>query len=146
MSSRAHRVPSVTFFRPRFTICTACSASPFDAGWYGADVTCLIPFFSRKVSNSSLVKQAPLSVTNISGRPKRENVDLSSSITTDDVDEDVTNTLIHFECESLTLRTFYPKMDQQSLCVALTMVWLANSMAVKVPMVASSPVSPSSAQ
>jgi len=41
-----------------FTVCTALSARPLEAGWYGADVDVMwtIPFFLMKVSNSSLVK------------------------------------------------------------------------------------------
>ena len=34
---------SQTFFRPLLTICTALSAGPFEAGWYGAEVVCLMP-------------------------------------------------------------------------------------------------------
>jgi len=34
---------TVTFLRPDFAICTACSARPLLAGWSGAEVICLIP-------------------------------------------------------------------------------------------------------
>lgn len=40
-------LPLVIFLKPRFTSWTACSASPFDDGWYGTDVRCLIPLCAR---------------------------------------------------------------------------------------------------
>ena len=62
-------MPCATFFRPRLTICTVRSANPFEAGWYGAEVRWRIPFAFKNASRSSLVKQVPLSVTNVSGMP-----------------------------------------------------------------------------
>ena len=50
-------------------VCTALSASPFVAGWYGADVRYRIPFRLVNSLNSLLVKHVPLSDTIISGRP-----------------------------------------------------------------------------
>ena len=40
-ANRVLKVPSVSFFRPLFTICTARSARPLLAGWWGAEVMCL---------------------------------------------------------------------------------------------------------
>ena len=52
LASLVEKVPDVSFLRPFFTICTALSASPFEAGWYGAEVVCFTPFFLRTSSNS----------------------------------------------------------------------------------------------
>ena len=61
---------------------------PFEAGWwYGGVLRCLIPFFFRKVSNSSLVKLVALSDTIISGKPKVANDFLNKVIVVADVDE-----------------------------------------------------------
>ena len=47
------------------------SAKPLVAGWYGADVVRLTPFFFR--NNSSEVNCGPLSLTSCSGSPFRAN-------------------------------------------------------------------------
>ena len=52
---------------PCLTVWTACLAWPLLDGWYGAEVTCLIPFFCVKSLNSLLVNEGPLSVTIICG-------------------------------------------------------------------------------
>ena len=43
-----------------FTVCTARSASPLVAGWYGADNLCCIPFASKNSVNSCAVKLGPI--------------------------------------------------------------------------------------
>ena len=68
-ASSSSMLPAVIFFNPVLRVCTACSANPFDAGWYGAVVRCLMPFMSVKWLNSLLVKTEPLSVTIVSGIP-----------------------------------------------------------------------------
>ena len=52
-----------------FRTWTALSVSPLEAGWYGADLRCEIPFLAKNSSNSPLVKQVLLSVTSVSGMP-----------------------------------------------------------------------------
>ena len=51
--------------------CPKLSAKPFVAGWWGAEVRCLMPFFLMKVWNSSPVNWLPLSLTSCGGRPVR---------------------------------------------------------------------------
>ena len=43
-------------------------------GWYGEHLTCFIPFALQNCSNSSLVKQLPLSETMVIGSPSTANV------------------------------------------------------------------------
>ncbi len=57
---------SVHFLNPVFT---TLSANPLVAGWYGADVTCLMPFFCKNCLNSVLVNVGPLSDIICSGKP-----------------------------------------------------------------------------
>ena len=97
LARRVFMEPDVTFFRPLLTICKALSASPFEAGWYGAEVVCLMPLLLRNDSNSSLTKPVPLSVTIISGRPNYANIVRSSSMTEFDDVEGVHTASIHFE-------------------------------------------------
>lgn len=113
------------------------SASPLDAGWYGADVTCRIPFVARKSANSALVKHVPLFVTIVSGSPKQANNGRNSSITAAEVAECVQKASIHLhnlgatgprgvpansngeaEREQVWLVTFDTRYtgEQQSLC------------------------------
>ena len=86
-ASRVSNDPGSDFFILSLNVCTARSASPFDAGWYGADVTCRIQFRFVKSVNSLLVRTLPLSVTSISGSPWVASVDLIFSIVGDDVAE-----------------------------------------------------------
>ena len=72
--SRSETVPSLIFLKLFLNVCTARSASPFDAGWYGAVLTCRIPLAIRKASNSSLMEHGLLSVTTVFVSPKRANV------------------------------------------------------------------------
>ena len=51
------------------SVCTALSARPLDAGWYGALVRCLMPLRWTNAANSSLVKAVPLTETITSGNP-----------------------------------------------------------------------------
>ena len=70
---RSSRLP-VVFFNPAFTVCTARSANPLLDGWYGEHLTCFIPFALQNCSNSSLVKQLPLSETMVIGSHSTANV------------------------------------------------------------------------
>ena len=79
---------------PRFTIWTARSAKPLDAGWYGAEVGCLTPLWCKNDLNSSLMKHVPLSVTIVSNLAK---VVLSSTITALEVALGVRKASIHLE-------------------------------------------------
>ena len=65
----------MSFFIPDLNVCTARSARPFEAGWYGAVQVWRIPFDFKNSSNSALVKLVPLSVTSVSGIPKVAKVD-----------------------------------------------------------------------
>ena len=53
---------------------TACSASPFERGWYGEVRECRIPFLSMNSLKSSLINAAPLSDINCSGKPCIEKI------------------------------------------------------------------------
>ena len=64
---------------------TALSASPLEAGWKGALVICVMLFFSQKRWNCSLVKEGPLSDTNVSGTPWVSNSCRNPSIVASDV-------------------------------------------------------------
>ena len=59
----------VVLLRASLTVCTARSAIPLEDGWYGATVTCRIPFLFVNSWNSILVKAVLLSETRTSGRP-----------------------------------------------------------------------------
>ena len=50
------------------------SAKPLLDGWYGEHLTCFMPFALQNCSNSSLVKQLPLSETMVIGSPSTANV------------------------------------------------------------------------
>ncbi len=50
-----------------FIASNALLAKSFVEGWDGADVTCQIPILAMKVLNSLLVKEHPLSETNVCG-------------------------------------------------------------------------------
>lgn len=60
-------------FQDFLKLLTAFSTALFLAGWYGADVICLIPFFVKKFLNSDDTSCGPLSDTFASGMPKIEN-------------------------------------------------------------------------
>ena len=59
----------VAFFMAILKVCTALSANPFVARWYGADVRCVIQFRLVNSLNSLLMKHEPLSDTIVPGRP-----------------------------------------------------------------------------
>ena len=61
------------------------SVNPFVAGWYGADLKCLIPLRFINIANSSDENWLPLSDTICAGIPLRENIDLRTSIVFVDV-------------------------------------------------------------
>ena len=54
-------------------VCTALSARPFVAGWYGADVLWRMPLDLTNAWNSSETNCAPLSQTICSGIPNLAN-------------------------------------------------------------------------
>ena len=58
----------VAFLMALLNVRTARSAILFEDGWYGATVTCQIPFLRVNSWNSVLVKAVPLSETRTSGR------------------------------------------------------------------------------
>jgi hypothetical protein len=95
------------FYRQFFGILTCL---PLVAGWYGADVICLIPFLFKNVRNSALVKAVPLSDTTVSGKPCVANTDLNTGIFPELV-EDTTCASIHFECESTNTKKIFPIKD-----------------------------------
>ena len=101
-------VPSVIFFNPVLKVFTAVSARPLEAGWYGEDVTCLIPLHCKKDSNSWLTKADPLSVTMTCGIPNCANNTCSLSTTARDVVDDIGNTSIHLLWASTRTRKFCP--------------------------------------
>ena len=70
---RSSRLP-VVFFNPALIVCTALSAKPLLDGWYGGHLTCFMPFALENCSNSSLVKQLPLSETMVIGSHSKANV------------------------------------------------------------------------
>ena len=70
----------VVLFSPCLNDWTARSASPFVEGWYGADVTCRMPFLDMNSLNSLLTNDGPLSVTISCGNPWVENTTFSFSI------------------------------------------------------------------
>ena len=82
-ASHVSNDPGSHFFVLSLNVCMARSANPFNARWYGADVTCRIPFCFVKSS----VKTLPLLVTSISGNPWVVNIDLIFSIVDSDVAE-----------------------------------------------------------
>lgn len=104
LESRVFRVPVLRQLRPSLSVCTTLSTILFDAGWYGGDRTCLIPFCFMNSLNSSLVNVAALSDTITSGRPSDANVFLISSIVTAAFDVVVECTSSHFEWESIRSR------------------------------------------
>ena len=60
---------SVSLFMADLKLCTQRSARPLLAGWYRADVRCLIPFLLRNIWNSSDLNCGPLLLTNWDGTP-----------------------------------------------------------------------------
>ena len=73
-------LPFITFLKPCFTICTAHSASPLDAG----RCNLLYTIFLQKCLSSALTKQEPLSDKMGTGRPNWANSTSYSSITAAD--------------------------------------------------------------
>ena len=65
LTMRASKVPSVTFFKPFFRLCTARSTNPFKDGWYRDDLVWQMAFNSKYDWNSWLVKYAALSETTV---------------------------------------------------------------------------------
>ena len=75
-----------------------CSLSQiFVAGWYGAEVTCLIPFLLRKVENSSLVNAVLLSDTISSSNTCMESSDLNTMMVLLELAEGTIFTSSHLE-------------------------------------------------
>ena len=96
-------------FRSAFLrVCTALSAKPFVAGWYEADVICLMPFLFKNVRNSALVNAAPLSDTTVSGKPCIANTDLRTEMTLPELVEDTICASIYLECASTNTKKIFP--------------------------------------
>ena len=68
-----------------WNVCTARSASPFDAGWNEADVMWVMLFLLQKFQNCSLVKQDPLSEASVSGTPRVANISRKPSMVASEV-------------------------------------------------------------
>ena len=75
----------VILFKPSFTVWTALFAKPFDEGWYGAVVKCLMPFHRMNSLNSLDTNAGPLSDTRVSGNPCVAKVTRSFSMAANDV-------------------------------------------------------------
>ncbi len=78
-------------------VCTALSAKPLDEGWYGADVTCVIPFYVMNSLVCSLTKHCALSDTIISGIPRVLKLFLKQFSVFADVADATGYTSNHFE-------------------------------------------------
>ena len=100
--------PLSCLFTPCFTVCTARSANPLVAGWYGADNLCCIPFASRNSVNSWAVKLGPLSLATTFGTPWVAKTPLIVRTVIPAVIELVGVVSIHFECASTKISTFWP--------------------------------------
>ena len=83
--------------------------SPFVAGWYGEDVTCLIPFLLTNSWNSRLVKAVLLSVTSISGNPWVENMWRNLLVAAWVEVDETTCTSSHSEYVSINKRKLFPR-------------------------------------
>ena len=81
-------------------VCMNRSTNPFVAGWYGADLKCLIPLRFINVANSSDENWLPLSDTIYAGISLRKNIDLSTSIVFVDVVVFIPTISGHFEWAS----------------------------------------------
>jgi len=55
--------PEVSLLNPALNVCTAHSARPLVAGWYGEAVMCRMPLFCQNFFISLLTKTVVLSVT-----------------------------------------------------------------------------------
>ena len=97
-------------------VCTIRSAAPLLAGWYGATLMCLTPFFLRKTSNSSLLNCGPLSLTICTGIPYLQNKSLRTSIVAAAVVLFIRIISGHFECASTTTKKFLPSFSAKSIC------------------------------
>lgn len=64
-----------------FIVWTYLSTIPFDCGYKGLDVSCLISQSLQKNLNSLLLKQGPLSENNTKGIPSTEKILCKHSIT-----------------------------------------------------------------
>ena len=95
-------------FRPSFTVCTAHSTKPFEAGWKGAVCMWWMPFCCMNSVNSSLVNDVPLSVTRVSGSPWTANTALSLSMVVGAVMLPIMWASIHLECASTIIRNICP--------------------------------------
>ena len=95
--------------RACLNVCTKRLASPFVAGWYGADLMCLIPLLLMKARNSVAMNCGPLSLTSCSGKPCAVKSFLSSSMVLVVFVEAIGITSGHLECTSTTIKNIVPK-------------------------------------
>ena len=72
-NNQVSRLPG-TFLSLLLMVCTACSASPFEEGWYGAYLTCLMPLRALNFENIFLLKLLALSDMITGGLPCVANV------------------------------------------------------------------------
>ena len=103
----------VILFKPSFAVWTALSAKPFDEGWYGAVVKCLMPFRhdAMNSSNSFDMNAGPLSDPRVSGNPCVSKVTHNFSMAADDVVDGTMCTSIYFEYASTMMSSVLPKID-----------------------------------
>ena len=93
------------------------SVNPFVAGWYGADLKCLIPLRLINVANSSDENLLPLSDTICAGIPLRENIDPRTSIVFVDVVVFISTISGHFEWASTNTKNILSRNGPaKSMC------------------------------
>ena len=94
---------SVSLSMAELKLCTQRSARLLLAGWYGADVRCLIPFLLRNIWNSSDLNCGPLSLTNWDGTPYLANKLCSFSMVFVEVVVSIFSISNHLEWASTTI-------------------------------------------
>ena len=91
-----------------FFVSTALSVIPFEAGWYGGENKCIMPFLFIKLAISTLAKLVTLSDTNVSGNPCVMNISTCYDLVFAVVVEPICFTSNHFECASTSIRNICP--------------------------------------
>ena len=85
------------------------STAPFEDGWYGAHLICLMPFFFMKSANSSATNWGPLSETTCSGNPWAEKSWRRVAMVWIAEVVVISNILGHLEWASTTTRNDFPR-------------------------------------
>lgn len=101
---------SFSLFVADLKLHTQFSARPLMAGWYGADVKCLIWFLSRNIWNSSDWNCGPLPLTNLDGTPYWVNKFCSFSVVFVEVMVSIFSTLNRLQWASTTIKSMQPRM------------------------------------